>query len=114
MQIEKRQSDNIHIIDIIGSLDLYHASELKDAIHEMLASNIAGLILNFAQVEYIDSTGIGVLVYSNSFLKSNNTPLRLVQIHGSVRRVIELTKLIGYLPIADTEDAAIQQINAEE
>ncbi len=111
MELHKRTSGSVHIIDVKGDLDLFNSHKLKESVNELVASNIGGLILNFGQVDYIDSSGVGVLIYSNSLLKSNRTFFHIVQLHGSVRRVIELTKLIGFLPITDTEDAALKQIH---
>ena len=110
MELRQRTSGNVHIIDISGDLDLYNSHELKTKVNELAASQIGGLILNFEEVEYIDSSGVGVLIYSNSLLKSNQTPFRIIQLHGSVRRVIELAKLIGFLPITDNEEAALKEM----
>ncbi len=112
MELQQREADSVQIIDISGDLDLYNSGKLKETINKLVASNIRGLILNFEKVDYIDSSGVGVLIYSNSLLKSNKTPFRIIQVHGSVRRVIELTKLIGFLPIVDTEQTALAQIKA--
>lgn len=111
MELHKRMSGNVHIIDVKGDLDLYNSHKLKESVNELVAWKIGGLILNFEQVDYIDSSGVGVLIYSNSLLKSNQTPFHIIQVHGSVRRVIELTKLIGFLPITETEEAALNQIH---
>jgi anti-sigma B factor antagonist len=61
-------------------------------------------------VEYIDSSGIGALIYISSTLKKMNLKLAITNIHGSVKKVIELTKLMSYFPIVATLDEAIKKI----
>lgn len=110
MEITQRTADSFIIIDVAGDLDLYNAKSLKEAVNQAVSSRIGGLILNLEKVKYIDSRGIGVLIYCNSLLKSNLTPLRIAHVHGSVRRVVELTKLYEFLPIVESEEIALEQL----
>ena len=68
-------------------------------------------IINLEQVDYIDSSGIGALIYICSTIKKMNLKLSITNIHGSVKKVIELTKLMGYFPIANTVEEAISTFN---
>ncbi len=113
MELHQRSNGSVQIVDIDGDLDLYNSFKLKELVNQLVNSKVAGLILNFQDVSYIDSSGVGVLIYTNSLLKTNNTPFRIIQVHGSVRRVIELTKLIGFLPIVDTEEEALKQVSGK-
>jgi anti-sigma B factor antagonist len=110
MELKIRKNKEIYIIDIQGELDLYNSYKLKELLMKMLEKKIERFIINMEDVEYIDSSGIGALIYISSTLKKMNLRLAITNIHGSVKKVIELTKLMGYFPIVATLDEAIKKI----
>ena len=77
---------------------------------KMLEKNVQAFIINLEQVDYIDSSGIGALIYICSTVKKMNLKLAITNIHGSVKKVIELTKLMGYFPITNSIEEALQQM----
>jgi anti-sigma B factor antagonist len=91
-------------------MDLYNSFKLKDVLGKMIQKNIRHFIINLDQVEYLDSSGIGALIYAHSEIKKRKMLLRIVNIKGSVKKVIELTKLIGYFQIAKDVPEGISQI----
>jgi anti-sigma B factor antagonist len=64
-----------------------------------------------ANVEYMDSSGIGALIYITSTIKKMNLHLAIANVHGSVKKVIELTKLTNFFPIAATLEEAIARLD---
>ena len=76
----------------------------------MIEKNIKIFIINLEQVDYIDSSGIGALIYISSTIKKMNLKLAISNIHGSVKKVIELTKLMGYFPIANSVEEALLMV----
>ncbi len=101
------KSDDIYIINVNGELDLYNSYKLKDLVIKMLDKKVFKFIINLNDVEYIDSSGIGALIFICSTLKKSNLNLYISNIRGSVKKVIELTKLTGYLPLAGTVQEAL-------
>jgi len=110
MELKIRKNQEVYIVDITGEMDLYNSYKLKELIAKMLERSVKGIILNMEEVEYIDSSGIGALIYICSTLKKNNLKLYITNIHGSVKKVIELTKLMGFFPIAETLEEALQKL----
>ena len=111
MEIKIRKSNEIYIIDVNGEMDLYNSYKLKELVMKMLEKKVVNFIINLEQVDYIDSSGIGALIYICSTIKKMNLKLSITNIHGSVKKVIELTKLMGYFPIANTVEEAISTFN---
>jgi anti-sigma B factor antagonist len=111
MELKVKNFNDINIIDINGEIDLYNYYKLKEMILDMKQKGIKNYILNFEGVTYIDSSGIGVLIFIHTTLKEALCNLYLCSIHGSVKRVIELTKLVGFLPIVGTIQDAIKKIS---
>ena len=110
MELKMRKNKEVYIVDVSGEMDLYNSYKLKELIAKMLERSVKGIILNMEEVEYIDSSGIGALIYICSTLKKNNLKLYITNIHGSVKKVIELTKLMGFFPITDTLEEALQKL----
>jgi anti-sigma B factor antagonist len=112
MELRIRKNQDIYIIDVQGELDLYNAYKLKELLMKMLEKKIERFIINLDEVGYIDSSGIGALIYIASTLKKLDLKLVITNIHGSVKKVIELTKLMGFFPIADTLEEAMKKVGA--
>jgi anti-sigma B factor antagonist len=110
MELRIRKNQEIYIIDVQGELDLYNSYKLKELLVKMLEKKIERFIINLGEVEYIDSSGIGALIYIFSTLKKLNHKLVITNIHGSVKRVIEMTKLAGFFPVTETLDEAVKMV----
>jgi anti-sigma B factor antagonist len=110
MELKIRKHSETYIIDVNGEMDLYNSYKLKELVMKMLEKKIERFIVNLENVDYIDSSGIGALIYVCSTIKKMNLKFVIANIHGSVKKVIELTKLMGYFPIANSIEAAIKQV----
>ena len=111
MELRIRKSKTIYIIDIQGEMDLYNSFKLKELLMKMIEKKIENFIINMDEVEYIDSSGIGALIFISSTIKKMSLHLAITNIHGSVKKVIELTKLTGYFPIVPTLEEAIKKMD---
>jgi anti-sigma B factor antagonist len=110
MELKIRRNQGIYIIDIIGEMDLYNSFKLKELLMKMIEKKIEYFIINMEEVEYIDSSGIGALIFISSTIKKMNLRLAMTNIHGTVKKVIELTKLTHYFPITATLEEAIRKM----
>lgn len=110
MELKIRRSNEIYIIDINGEMDLYNSYKLKDLVMKMVNKKIQKFVINLQGVEYIDSSGVGVLIYIYSIVKKLNIKFLISNVHGSVKKVIELTKLMNYFPIVSKVSNAIKQL----
>jgi anti-sigma B factor antagonist len=111
MELKIRKSGDNYIIDVNGEMDLYNSYKLKELVMKMLEKKVEHFIINLENVDYIDSSGIGALIYICSTIKKMNFKLIITNIHGSVKKVIELTKLMGYFPITNSIEEAILQMD---
>lgn len=112
MELHVRQLESdIHVIELEGELDLYNSGELKTAVRDTFEQAPRGLILDFEKLSYIDSSGIGVLLYTFTQAKKESLSIWFVSVHGPVRKVIELTSLLGFLPIAESYDDALSMLH---
>lgn len=91
-----------------GEMDLYNAEEFKQTIATLMTSGPEPVIIDLSQLTYIDSSGIGALLYTVTQSKARQTAVCFTGVTGSVRTVIELTSLLGFLPIEDSVEAAVR------
>ena len=110
MELKIRKNGDVYIIDVTGEMDLYNSYKLKELVMKMLEKNVKNFVINLEQVDYIDSSGIGALIYICSTIKKMNLNLAIANIHGSVKKVIELTKHMGYFPIANSIEEALLMV----
>ena len=111
MELKIRKNGEIYNIDVNGEMDLYNSYKLKELVMKMLEKNVKKFIINLEQVDYIDSSGIGALIFICSTIKKMNLKLSISNVHGSVKKVIELTKLMGYFPISNSVEEAILSLS---
>jgi anti-sigma B factor antagonist len=114
MELKITEENGCSIIAVEGELDLYNAFKLKELTMKLVSRVVRGIIINLAETKYIDSSGIGSIIYSYALCKNNKIAFFLTDVHGSVRRVIELTKLIGFLPIVENQQEALNLIGARK
>ncbi len=113
MDITVRKLEENHVIDVAGEVDMYHAHRLKDLFSAMIKKEVCCFILNLKKVTYVDSSGIGALLAINAMLAHEGMAFRIVNVARPVMRVMELTRLVGILPIeANEQDAREADVGA--
>jgi anti-sigma B factor antagonist len=110
VDIQLRRSGTICVVDVKGEMDMFNSFKLKDGIKALVERNVRQYIINLEGLDYIDSSGIGAILYVYGELRKRGMALVVAGARGSVKRVIELTKLIGYLPLAPGLKEAIAAI----
>ena len=110
MELKMRKNKDVFIIDVSGEMDLYNSYKLKELVMKMMERQVKSVVLNMEEVEYIDSSGIGALIHIYSTMKKASCQLYITNIHGAVKKVIELTKLMGYFPITNSLEEALQKL----
>jgi len=94
-------------VAVIGELDLATAPRVRAAVVQVLADGADRLVLDLGGVDFIDSTGLGVVLGAVRRMRATGGTIRLVVHEPAVLRVFELTGLDRVLPIAASVDDAI-------
>ena len=90
LEISSEITDEKAIIHIEGEVDVSNASELRDALDTALADGAKEVEADFAEVAYIDSTGIGVLVGAAHRAQESGSVLVVANPQKNVERVFTL------------------------
>ncbi len=111
MNLSLKEVDrNIKLISLAGELDMYNSAELKEFVERMIENGGHTYIMDCKDLTYIDSSGISTLIFSYSTMQKRRLELWFVNVHGPVKRVIELTKLQGFLPFADSVEEVLDKV----
>jgi anti-sigma B factor antagonist len=96
MEITKRKSGNVVVIDITGSLDIYTATDFKTFLQSNINAEHAVVIVNMEKLNYIDSSGIGMLIKSLNYVKEWNGQLQLANLKDSLLKIFKVAGLTAY------------------
>ncbi len=108
MKVAIRQVDGITILDLSGRITLGEGSiTLRDSVRDVLAKGSKKILLNLAQITYIDSSGIGELVSAFTSVKNAGGELKLLNLTQKVHDLLQITKLYTVFDIWDNEASAI-------
>lgn len=115
MEINERLvNGDVHVLALDGEMDLYNSSDLKDKVGALLSGGIGRLVIDLERLDYIDSSGISALLYTYTQCRTRSIDLAFINVRGSVRRVIELTSLIGFFPIAENLNEALSRFGVRQ
>jgi anti-anti-sigma factor len=103
----------ISVVSVEGELDLYNANRLKEVAVRLLNKHEPRFIVDLARLTYVDSSGIGVILYIYTGAQKRGLSVYFTGLGGDVAKVVSLTKLDGFLPILDTIDQATERLLAE-
>jgi anti-sigma B factor antagonist len=108
-QLHTRQIGRVVVVEAAGRLTLTDGhTKLRDLIHVSTGEGAKKFILNLAQVEYIDSYGVGELVRSYSVIRQTGGELKLAYVSQKVLDVLEISHLNRIFEIYADEGAALQ------
>jgi len=108
MKATTRQVDSITVVDLSGRITLGEGcSQLRDLIRDLLAKGHNKLLLNLAEVTYIDSSGIGELVSGFTAVSNHGGQLKLLNLTKKVHDLLQITKLLTVFDVHDDEAKAI-------
>ena len=113
MKFKTRQVDGVTVLDLSGKITLGEGSvTLRDAIKDVLSKGQNKILLNMADISYIDSSGLGELVSAFTTVKNAGGELALLSLTKKVKDVLQITKLYTVFDIKDDEAAAISSFGA--
>ena len=99
--------DGIEVIDVAGTIDIYTAPRLRELLIDLVSTDNCQLIVNLEQVEFLDSTGLGVLVGGLKRVRAHDGSLDLVCTQERILKIFRITGLTKVFGIHETVDQAI-------
>jgi anti-sigma B factor antagonist len=108
LSLTERSKEGIVILDLKGQIVAGEgADRLRDRMKSLAEDGKVNAILNLAQVDYIDSSGLGALVMSFSALRKKDGSLKLLNLTRRNVELLVLTKLETVFEVFDDEQSAV-------
>ena len=108
MKIEMRTIGDIRILDCSGKITLGEGTmAVRNTVRDILKDNGKKIILNLANVNYIDSSGIGELVSTYTTVTNSGGQLKLLSLTKKIHELLQITKLLTVFQVFDDESAAV-------
>lgn len=112
LRMAERDVNGITVLDIDGRIVLGEESNsFREKVKGLLAAGKKKIVLNLANVSYIDSAGLGTLVATFHSARSQGALLKLANLGAKFKEVLQVTKLMTVFDTYENETAAIQSFN---
>ncbi|MBE2279006.1 MAG: STAS domain-containing protein [Ignavibacteriaceae bacterium] len=104
-----RVFEDLNIIDVKGYLDAHTAPELENELTNLIKSNKYKVVVNFKELEYISSAGLGVFMAYIESMRENNGDIKLAEMKPGVYSIFDLLGFPLLYDIFPSEEEAINK-----
>ncbi len=108
LQATVRDHDGTAVVDLRGEIDRAADERLAGAYDEATSGGARAVVLNFEQVDYINSTGIALIVGLLAQARAHAVHVSACGLSEHYREIFEITRLADFMTIADSEDRAVR------
>jgi len=109
LKANSRQVDGVTVVDLSGRIVLGEGSTiLREALRDLVGRGYKKILLNLADVSYIDSSGLGALVSGYTTLASQQGQLKLLNLTKKVHDLLQITKLLTVFEVFEEESSAVK------
>ena len=107
LQATVRERDGVAVIDLTGDLNSSAEHALNEAYAQATGAGAGAVVLNFERAEYINSTGIALIVGLLAQARAIRVEVKAFGLSDHYREICEITRLSDFMTITDDEDRAV-------
>lgn len=107
LSLDTRQENGRTIIEVGGEIDVYTAPKLRDRISELVAAGNYHLVVDMDKVDFLDSTGLGVLVGGLKKLRDHDGSMQLICTQERLLKIFRITQLAKVFNIYESQAEAL-------
>ncbi len=112
LEVHVRQKPRVAIVDLHGEINSFAEAALQQAYAEAEAWNPEVILLNFEHVDYINSTGIALIVSMLAKARASRRRLLASGLSEHYVEIFEITRLADFMSVYPTEAEALQEVPA--
>nr|MBN2277149.1 STAS domain-containing protein [candidate division Zixibacteria bacterium] len=109
MRLNDYEQDGVWVLEpkgkIMGGPD---ATILHEKLHELIEQGKKKVIINLSRVEWMNSTGLGILISGLTTLRNNHGDLKLANVTDKIQSLLTITKLVTVFEAFDSVEDAIK------
>jgi anti-sigma B factor antagonist len=110
LKIDSRETEGVGVLILEGEVDVYTAPKLKSRLIDFVDEGKYKIVIDLQKVEFMDSSGLGVLVGGLKRVKSHDGAIALVCTHENILKIFRITGLVKVFPIYSTDEEAVTNI----
>ncbi|GAE28902.1 MULTISPECIES: STAS domain-containing protein [Halalkalibacter] len=103
LSVRFEKKENEHNVFLTGEIDAYTAPKLKESLAPLAQYHDQDIIIDLSDVEYIDSTGLGIFIGVFKAMHNHNGHLKLVGLSERIHRLFSITGLDEVMTIEKKE-----------
>jgi anti-sigma B factor antagonist len=107
LSLSTRTEGDRTIVEVGGEIDVYTAPRLREQLVDLVADGKYHLVVDMEKVDFLDSTGLGVLVGGLKRVRAHDGSLRLVCTQERILKIFRITGLTKVFPIHDSVEDAL-------
>ena len=107
LSLQTREVDSRVIVAVGGEIDVYTAPKLRDMISELVSQGHHNLVVDLEGVDFLDSTGLGVLVGGLKKVRAQEGSMELICSHDRLLKIFRITGLAKVFTIHESEASAL-------
>ncbi len=107
-----RREEDIPVLDVTGEIDIYTTPQFKEAVSAAIDQNKPAIVINMANVTYMDSSGFGTLLSATKRLRPLDGALYLSGCNEAIQRMLQITRLNTIFGVYATEAEALAAAKA--
>ena len=107
LSLQTREVDSRTIVAVGGEIDVYTAPKLRDKITELVGDGHHDLVIDMEEVDFLDSTGLGVLVGGLKKVRAHDGSMELVCTQDRLLKIFRITGLAKVFTIHESVDQAL-------
>jgi len=114
LEIRQRQAGDVTILDLSGRIRLGEEEQsFRQKLNQTLEQGAKKILLNMADVDYVDSAGVGSLVYSYSTAVRRGAEVKLLNLTNKLQDLLAVTKLLTVFDSFQDEQTAIRSFASD-
>jgi len=107
LTLATREEDGRAIVAVGGEIDVYTAPKLRDQITDLVSNGSYNIVIDLEAVEFLDSTGLGVLVGGLKKVRAHDGSLELICSQERLLKIFRITGLAKVFVIHDSVDPSV-------
>jgi anti-sigma B factor antagonist len=99
--LRSRRDGGVHVIELAGEVDIANAPEIEEELKRVEATDAEAIIVDLSGLDFIDSSGLRLLVMANARSRADSGRLTLLRPRDAIFRVFTMSGTAAVLPFAD-------------
>jgi len=107
LDLETSKQGETNVVSLRGEIDVYTAPRLRQALIDLVEGGAKDIVVDMDRVDFLDSTGLGVLVGGLKRVKSNEGEMKLVVTQDRIMKIFDITGLAKVFPVFGSLEEAL-------